>query len=164
MKTQLSVCPQVFTDDWWSQEVVLERRSRGARVHGHRLPQQISESTKVTDVTLSGSCVWRKVQFVTGRRNKSCVFQTKLRREKRDNRDIWHLVFNRKCCSWTGAALCGRSCVLRLKEPCCFIRRWNLTESETRGDDHTLRWWSHQKDPDDPMNKPNAFSKIVFTL
>lgn len=29
----------------------------------------------------------------------------------------------RRCWSWTAAALCGQSCVLQLKEPCCFTRQ-----------------------------------------
>lgn len=57
----------------------------------------------------------------------------------------------RRCCSWTVAALCGRSCVLQLKEPCCCIRQWSLTESAD-GADNTTNIWLHQRmDPDDQM-------------
>lgn len=43
LQSVVAVCPQLLTDSWWSQKVVLERRSRGPRVYRYCLPQQNSE-------------------------------------------------------------------------------------------------------------------------
>lgn len=61
------------------------------------------------------------------------------------------VVICRRCCSWTGAAPCGRSCVLQLKEPCCCIRPWSPTKSATETDNTTNIRPHHRMDPDDPM-------------
>ena len=71
-----------------------------------------------------GNCIRRKVEFLT-RCRKKVVFQ--MMGFKVNHSDNWHFigivcVLNRRCCSWTGAALSGRSCVPQLKEPCYFIR------------------------------------------
>lgn len=47
----------------------------------------------------------------------------------------------RRWCSWTEAALCGRSCVPPLKEPCSFIRWWNQESQANqteRKDEHKV--------------------------